>query len=149
MTTNAEDLYMKFHEYKRLESNLWDFLQDEVIQLDLDHMPFDDVGWDWYDNSLEIYGCSDEFIFTPIELEKIWNYGFDRIYVNCPSQGKYYQKGLKGYGDCSTRPERDYHKQLKNLRLENEKFRDKLERIEEALYLMLGLPPGGNLIMNG
>lgn len=121
--TRLEKLTTKWFEYQQLNDELWDFLQDDVMKLSLDDIPFDDCGWDWYDNSLEIYGCRDEFEFTPEQLSKIWEYGFTRIFVNCPSQGKYYRKGFDSYGKCSTRPKRDNAKQLKYLRIENEELK--------------------------
>lgn len=57
------------------ESQLEELLEDAGV-------PFERIGWDWYDCSLEIYGVPADYRLTPEARKVFADAGFAKCYVN-------------------------------------------------------------------
>jgi hypothetical protein len=77
----------------RLADRLFDFEEcgkptDEMAEADMvaflkaASVPFDGVGWDYYDGSLEIYEVPGEWRMREDLQKKLWDEGFVQVYVN-------------------------------------------------------------------
>lgn len=71
MTTLSERLF----EASRAEGDVGEILGESGIE-------FDHLGWDSYDNSLEIHGVAVDFRCSSEQLKLVWNMGFTKLYVN-------------------------------------------------------------------
>lgn len=54
---------------------------ESELEMKLD-INFDHLGWDHYDNSLEIYEVADDDRLSPKDQQTIWEAGFSKCYVN-------------------------------------------------------------------
>lgn len=55
----------------------------DIMGFDQDKQwPFEEYIFDWYDYSFEIVDAQDEVEFTPEQLEKFWELGFHRCWIN-------------------------------------------------------------------
>lgn len=71
MKTLAEKLFSGSHAKCEMESQLY----DAGVQ-------FDEIGWDYYDCSLEIYGVPADCRLTAAVQKIIYDSGFARVFVN-------------------------------------------------------------------
>ena len=46
------------------------------------HVKYKTLGWDWYDNSLELHGVADDYRLSEEVQKIIYDAGFSKIYVN-------------------------------------------------------------------
>lgn len=45
-------------------------------------IPFETIGWDHYDNSVELYGLPPEFRLSEVQCDRIFKCGFGTIFAN-------------------------------------------------------------------
>lgn len=67
----AERLFAGTHAECQLEEQLYDT-----------SVPYEKLGWDYYDCSLELYGVADDYRLPPDVQKIIFDAGFIKVYVN-------------------------------------------------------------------
>jgi hypothetical protein len=75
----------KLRKAPALNERLFDGTQAEwemAELLDDAGVPFEKIGWDYYDNSLEIYGVDNDYRLSPEVKKIIFDAGFSVCYVN-------------------------------------------------------------------
>lgn len=75
MTTIAERLFEAHFQIGSAEEELSELLENAGV-------PFDDIGWDWYDCSLELVKVTSEYRLSAEAQKIIYDAGFQKAYIN-------------------------------------------------------------------
>ena len=91
----ADKLFTAYTNYVYIESQVMDELLEcfGINPMEPDDWPFEDYSHDDYDHSFELLDVDPEWEPTKVGLEKCWELGFDRCWVNYTDETeKYYYK---------------------------------------------------------
>lgn len=64
----------------KLDKNIYEILGID-FERDTNEMPFDDIVYDYYDNSFELVKCKNDFRLTDEQLNKLWELGFHKCWL--------------------------------------------------------------------
>lgn len=93
----GQSIAQKLFEAGRIESDL----EGRLIDTGID---FSSLGWDFYDNSLEINGADPSDRLSDKAQQLIWNAGFSTVYLNHTDKWEtHYQLSAKGIGRAGWR----------------------------------------------
>ena len=93
----AQGLFHSEYIMSQYKYEIWDKLEElGVVYDDGDEKNFDkwrlhELEWDYYDQSIELIDCKDDFTLTSKQYQAILDMGFKIIFVN-------YKNGLHLYG---------------------------------------------------
>lgn len=84
--TKAQELFEASRNINRFEAELHECIGEDF--------PYDDFTYDWYDESLEIFGLPKERDLTEDELARLRDFGFGQVWTHTRKDSSYADNGL-------------------------------------------------------
>jgi hypothetical protein len=84
-TLTANDLFQTKRNMSRLEGDLIEFINTELLPLEDKeewNWKWSDFSYDHYDRSLELYECHPDLRLGDLGLQKLYELGFEMVYLN-------------------------------------------------------------------